>query len=427
MLNGLFVDRRNERALNDVYERFTRLRVPFREIAYRGKQLILRVSMASELNVLAHRLNRFSETQPPLPRLHAQQPDARRCARSSPASRSTAPTSTSARRRCSARDRPYHRARRARGASGATRTGPAAVFDFVRDLLLKKADYIPETERDEHLRFVGKFQQVTSPVTAKGIEDTALYIYNRLVSLNEVGGEPDHFGIAPADAARVAGRARAPLAARAVGHLHARHQAQRGRARAARTCCPSCRERLEAGDVTLGARQPPRPRRVVDGQSYPSRNEEYLLYQTLVGSWPLDADGRRRRSRPIATRIVAYMLKAMREAKVFTSWLNPSETHEAAMTQFVEAMLAPDEQRLPRRLPRRSAGRVATAGLYNSLAQVADQDRAPPACPTSTRAPSSGTSASSTRTTAGRSTTRRRRQLLRGSRSRTRSRWARQR
>ena len=60
-VNGLFVDARNERALNDVYERFTRLRVPYREIVYRGKQLVLRVSMASELNVLAHRLNRFSE------------------------------------------------------------------------------------------------------------------------------------------------------------------------------------------------------------------------------------------------------------------------------------------------------------------------------------------------------------------------------
>ena len=74
---------------------------------------------------------------------------------------------------------------------------PRAVFDFVRDLLLKQADYIPESDRDEYLRFVGKFQQVTSPVTAKGIEDTAFYIYNRFASLNEVGGEPSHFGVPP--------------------------------------------------------------------------------------------------------------------------------------------------------------------------------------------------------------------------------------
>ena len=74
---------------------------------------------------------------------------------------------------------------------------PGAVYDFVRDLLLKKADYIPDSERAEHMDFVARFQQVTSPVTAKGIEDTALYIYNRLVSLNDVGSEPVHFGVAP--------------------------------------------------------------------------------------------------------------------------------------------------------------------------------------------------------------------------------------
>ena len=69
----------------------------------------------------------------------------------------------------------------------------------MRDVLLKRADYIPEQERDEYLRFVTRFQQTTSPVTAKGIEDTAFYVYNRLVSLNEVGGEPARFGVSPGD------------------------------------------------------------------------------------------------------------------------------------------------------------------------------------------------------------------------------------
>src|SRR5262249_44151221 len=75
---------------------------------------------------------------------------------------------------------------------------PGAVYDFVGTLLLREAAYIPPADHDEHMRFIGKFQQVTSPVTAKGIEDTALYIYNRLPSLNEVGGEPDRFGPPPA-------------------------------------------------------------------------------------------------------------------------------------------------------------------------------------------------------------------------------------
>ena len=84
----------------------------------------------------------------------------------------------------------------------AKRRNPATagqVFDFIRDVLLKRADYIPAAERDEYLRFVTRFQQTTSPVTAKGIEDTAFYAYNRLVSLNEVGGEPARFGVSPSE------------------------------------------------------------------------------------------------------------------------------------------------------------------------------------------------------------------------------------
>src|SRR5258705_9178290 len=153
------------------------------------------MSMASELQVLAHGLNRFSERNRhcrdftlnllvyamqeiiaafPVYRsyVNAREPDV------------------------SAHDRRYidHAVSEARRRNP---RHPGVVFEFVRGLLLKKADYIPEDERGEHLKFVSKFQQVTSPVTAKGIEDTALYIYNRLVSLNEVGGEPDKFGVTP--------------------------------------------------------------------------------------------------------------------------------------------------------------------------------------------------------------------------------------
>ena len=207
-VNGLFVDgTQRARDRRGVYERFTRLRAPFREFAYRGKQLILRVSMASELQRARARPEPLLGTQPPLPRLHAEQPvqAMREIIACFPVYRTYVnerePTS-------SAHDRGYIE----RAVSEAKRRNPdtpGVVFDFIRDLLLKKADYIPEDERDEHMQFVGKFQQVTSPVTAKGIEDTALYIYNRLVSLNEVGGEPDHFGITPDALHALAGGARA--------------------------------------------------------------------------------------------------------------------------------------------------------------------------------------------------------------------------
>jgi (1->4)-alpha-D-glucan 1-alpha-D-glucosylmutase len=107
---------------------------------------------------------------------------------------------------------------------------------------------------------------------------------------------------------------------------------------------------------------------VVDGRSYPSRNEEYLLYQTLVGSWPLTPTNAEQ-EQEYRARIVAYMHKAMREAKVFTSWLNPSERHERAMTRFVDLALSPDNTAFRDHFLEFQR-RVARYGIYNSLAQL---------------------------------------------------------
>jgi (1->4)-alpha-D-glucan 1-alpha-D-glucosylmutase len=371
MLNGVFVDRHNEAALNEAYERFTRLRVPFREIAYRGKQLILRVSMASELNVLAYHLNRFSERNRHYRdfTLNSLTQAMREIIACFPVYRTYVNEREAG---VSERDRAYVE----RAVSEAKRRNPnrpPAVYDFVRDLLLKRADYIPETERPEHMRLVGKFQQVTSPVTAKGIEDTALYIYNRLLSLNEVGGEPDHFGVAPE-------ALHGWLAQRAAQWPHglsatSTHDTKRSEDVRARLNVLSELPGAWKQAATRWARANRRARTTVDGQSYPSRNEEYLLYQTLAGSWPLepmDAEGERR----YLDRITAYMLKAMREAKVFTSWLNPSEPHELAMTRFVEAVLSPANMAFRDDFVGFQR-RIAAYGIYNSLAQLALKIAAP--------------------------------------------------
>ena len=371
MVNGIFVDRRAERAMSDAYDRLTRLRVPFREIAYRGKQLILRLSMAGELNVLAHQLNRFSErnrhyrdftlnslTQAmreiiacfPVYRTYVNERDAE----------------------VTARDRAYIE-RAVREARRRNPNRPPEVYQFVRDLLQRKVDYIPGSERDAHLRFVGKFQQVTSPVTAKGIEDTALYIYNRLVSLNEVGGEPDRFGVAPPDLhGWLAERARRWPHGLSTTSTHDTKRSEDVRARL-NVLSEIAGEWRQA--TSRWARVNRRGRTLVEGQSYPSRNEEYLLYQTLAGTWPFEPMDAAQ-EQDYRARIAAYMLKASREAKVFTSWLNPSEAHETALTRFVETTLAPEHSAFRDDfLP--VARRVAAAGIYNSLAQVAIKILAP--------------------------------------------------
>jgi (1->4)-alpha-D-glucan 1-alpha-D-glucosylmutase len=370
LLNGLFVDARNEGAINNAYERFTRMRAPFREISYRGKQLVLRVSMAGELNVLAHGLNRFSERNRHTRdfTLNSLAYAMREIIACFPVYR----TYVNEREAVSARDREFieHAVLEAKRRNPGR---PGVVFDFVGALLLKQAGYIPEDERGEHMRFVAKFQQVTSPVTAKGIEDTALYVYNRLASLNEVGGEPDRFGVTPealhSRLAERAGRWPHGLSASST------HDTKRSEDVRARINVLSELPGVWKQATSRWARANRRGRSTLDGQSYPSRNEEYLLYQTLIGTWPLSpmtADG----EADYRARIVAYMHKAMREAKVFTSWLNPSDAHERAMARFVETALAPDNEAFRSdflMLERR----VASCGIYNSLSQLAVKIGAP--------------------------------------------------
>jgi len=371
MLNGLFVDRQNEHATDGVYHQFTRLRVPYREMAYRGKQLILRVSMASELNVLAHRLNRFSERHRhyrdfTLNSLNQAMREIIACFpvyRTYVNEREPVPDD---------RDRRYIE-RAVREATRRNPNRPAPVYHFVRDLLLKRGAFVADSERGEHMAFVGKFQQVTSPVTAKGIEDTALYHYNRLVSLNEVGAEPDHFGTDPEQLHRW-------LADRAGRWPHglsstSTHDTKRSEDVRARINVLS---EIPGGwkqATSRWARANRRARTLIEGQSYPSRNEEYLLYQTLVGSWPLEK--MRTGDREVyCERIASYMLKAMREAKVFTSWLNPSDVHEQAMRHFVETILAAENTTFLDDFTDFQQ-RIAQLGIYNALAQVALKIGAP--------------------------------------------------
>ena len=361
--NGVFVDERNEVALNSVYEHFARARSRFRDVAYQGKELVLRVSMASELNVLAHALNQFSERSRYCRdfTLNSLTLVLREIIACFPVYR----TYANAREPVSERDREYIE-RATFEAKRRNPREPAFVFDFVRDLLVKGADYIGDAEREEQMRFVGKFQQVTSPVTAKGIEDTALYIYNRLTSLNEVGSQPDRFGVSP-DAlhAWFAGRATQwPYGLSASST----HDAKRSEDVRARLNVLSELPGAWKQAISAWARINGRGRSVLDGQSYPSRNEEYLLYQTLLGTWPLEGMTSEQEGQ-YRERIAAYMHKAMREAKLFTSWVNPSPPHESAMARFVEFVLAPENTAFRNEfLPFQR--RIAQYGLYNSLAQV---------------------------------------------------------
>ena len=212
-----------------------------------------------------------------------------------------------------------------------------------------------------------KFQQTTGPVMAKGVEDTIFYVYNRLVSLNEVGGEPDRFGRSVAEFHRdnLARSERWPHAMLATST----HDTKRSEDVRARISVLSELPREWSGALGRWRRLNARHRRRVDGYAAPDRNDEYLLYQTLLGVWPfepLDGAGRAE----LVERVQAYLLKATREAKVHTTWINPNQEYDQAVADFIAAML--DQRQNAAFLssfePLRH--RVAHLGVFNSLSQT---------------------------------------------------------
>jgi len=194
------------------------------------------------------------------------------------------------------------------------------LFDFLRELLLLKRTGTLES------RFVMRFQQSTGPVMAKGLEDTVFYTFNRLLALNEVGGDPGRFGISPSqfhEACLETQRRWATSMTTTTTHDTKRSEDVRARI----SLLSEVPDRW-AGAVERWSERNQRFK-TADG---PDRNTEYLLYQILVGAWPIDVD-----------RATAYLLKASREAKTQTSWTNPNEAFEAALTGFVAGILADRE------------------------------------------------------------------------------------
>jgi (1->4)-alpha-D-glucan 1-alpha-D-glucosylmutase len=192
-----------------------------------------------------------------------------------------------------------------------------ALFEFLRDLLLLRVRGDLEGE------LVMRFQQLTGPTMAKGLEDTVFYGFNRLVSLNEVGGDPGHFGVSPAafHQAGLEAQQRWPQAMLATST----HDTKRSEDVRVRIHLLSEIPARWAKAVRRWAALNERHRR----GGWPDRNTEYLLYQTLVGAWPLESE-----------RALTYMEKAIREAKVHTSWTDMNADYEEAVRGFVSDALA---------------------------------------------------------------------------------------
>jgi len=361
MVNGLFVESKNEAAFSTIYQQQAPGAQEFDDLVYQKKRLILNSALASELHMLAHRLDRLAQLDR---RSRDFTANGLRIALREVVACFPVYRSYISDRGVRDDDRKYMNEALARAIARNPSTEPS-VFHFIADMvLLKPSRFFTEDDRADQLRFAGKFQQLTAPVTAKGIEDTTFYIYNRLVSLNEVGGNPGQFGIA-ADAlhAYLADRqAKWPYALSPLStHDTKRSEDVRARINVLSEIPDQWHERISAWS-RLNARH----RQKIAGAEAPDPNDEYLLYQTLVGAWPLgDFDSSREAFVP---RIQAYMEKAIREAKVHTSWTNPNVGYEKAIKEFVAVILEPGSEFVRDLLP--FQGRVSHLGMFNSLSQT---------------------------------------------------------
>jgi len=360
-VNGVFVDPHGYDSLRTTYEDFTGCESGFADVVYEQKKKVIEQLFGAELARLARRLLALAQQDEQARDLSQDE-----LMRAILESTACCPVYRAYVRdfHISARDNSYI----ARSLGDAERRSEGACIGGLRFLgrvlLLDIPPSSPQHRKSAWLQFVMQWQQFTGPAMAKGLEDTALYTYNALLSLNEVGSHPEApgFGVSAFhrhNESRLR-KWRHALSATST-HDTKRSEDVRARLNVLSELPDEWSQRLKRWSDWN------RPRKqLVDGRPVPDANEETHLYQTLLGAWPLrevEVDG-------FKQRVLAYVVKAAREAKGNTSWVCVNEAHEAALTGFVEAILGRDGSRdfLPDFVEFQKS--IAFYGMLNALGQT---------------------------------------------------------
>jgi (1->4)-alpha-D-glucan 1-alpha-D-glucosylmutase len=365
LVNGLFVDPAAVSRFERIYRNFIGDTIDFDDLAYRCRKLIVRVALASELNVLAHQLSRIALAKRHTCdfTLNSLRDALTEVVASFPVYRTYISLSGVAETDVS------YIGTAINSAKAKSPANDTSVFDFIRGVLLTRiAEGHDDAYRNAVTAFAMKFQQFTSPVMAKGLEDTAFYRYHRLISLNDVGGDLHRFGITSPEFHRAnEERLRDWPHTMLATSTHDSKRSEDVRARINVLSEMPALWRMRVRDWKRFNRS---HRSVVDDKPAPSPNDEYMLYQTLVGAWPLEPLGDKNDWKTFSERIENYMLKAIRESKRNTSWINQNIPYENAVSKFVKALLNPGAKNrfLNDFIPFQRL--VARIGLWNSLSQT---------------------------------------------------------
>jgi (1->4)-alpha-D-glucan 1-alpha-D-glucosylmutase len=354
--NRLFVSGRNEAIMTRIYSWFTKEESNFERVIDGTKRAIMESSLSSEIQALAHRLERLTENtryyrdftlnglRDAIIEFIAALPIYR--------------TYINEAGGVTDHDRRYILAALNSARDRNPRTAQA-VFNFLESIFLPR-----EGELDPgFVEFIMKLQQVTGPVMAKSVEDTAFYIYHRLTSLNEVGGEPGEFGLSIREYHET-NRARQqdwPFSLLASST----HDTKRSEDVRARINVLSEMPTRWKNALSDWRRMNNPHKLLVNGHLAPDANDEYLLYQTMLGMWPFETPDD---LSELQERLIQYMFKAVKEAKRHTSWVNPNEGYDAAIRTFSAALFNPDHPFLASF--QELLKPVAYFGQWNSLSQT---------------------------------------------------------
>jgi len=363
LLNGLWVNEPNLHEIDQIYLHFRERRKPDRDAVYHAKKLITASSMASELNVLAHELNLLSEKNRRSRdfTLDGLQEALREVVACFPVYR----TYISAQGFSTADEMAIDEA-----IGQARRRNPSidySIFEFIRNHICPVRQP-EESEEDfaERLRFAMKFQQYTSPVQAKGMEDTVFYRYSPLASLNEVGTGTGRRATTPQEFhdANIHRMERWPNAMLTTST----HDTKRGEDARMRIHVLTELPEEWRSNLLQWSHLNESAKTLVNGHPAPDRGDEYLYYQTLLGMWP---PLQKMPDDDTLNRMQAFMGKALREAKVHTSWVNPSNEYDTAVEKFVQQTLRGESSSafLASFVP--FAERIAILSAWESVSQIA--------------------------------------------------------
>lgn len=359
--NALFVEPEGAGRIEEIYSTFIGRKQNFADVAYQKKKLVMNTLLGVEMRTLGRQLAELAAQDRYARELNREQlidalievtaclPVYRTYIRNmdlpAPATK-------------------YIEEALAAARSRAPNVSPAC-FDFVREvLLILNPPHVLVDQREARLAFVMRWQQFTGPIVAKGLEDTALYVYHPLLSLNEVGGDPDPSDILSLDDfyAFLESRRKWPGSLNASStHDTKRSEDVRARLNALSEMPSEWSEHL-ARWAKLNARHKDQ----VAGHAVPDSNEEYFLYQTLLGVFPLDQES----CATLLKRVQEHVLKATREAMVHTRWTRPNQPHEDALLKFVARILSQDDNREFLQHFCQFQKKVAYFGMVNGLSQT---------------------------------------------------------